>query len=90
MKQFISISTIHNNIVLFVCIIGSLFVIRSIISNRKETNRIIRTIKFLTGIGLAFFLVAMTFLVLLIMVYTYRKPWIERPLVKFLADTLLN
>jgi hypothetical protein len=44
----------------------------------------------LTGIGLAFFLVAMTFLVLLIMVYTYRKPWIERPLVKFLADTLLN
>ena len=44
----------------------------------------------LTGIGLAFFLVAMTFLMLLIMVYTYRKPWIERPLVKFLADTLLN
>ena len=44
----------------------------------------------LTGIGLAYFLVAMTFLVLLIMVYTYRKPWIERPLVKFLADTLLN
>ena len=43
--QFISISTIHNIIVLFVCIIGSLFVIRSIISNRKEINRRIRTIK---------------------------------------------
>ncbi len=44
----------------------------------------------LTGTGLAFFLVAMLFLALLILVYTYRKPWIERPLVKFLADTLLN
>ena len=37
-----------------------------------------------------FFLMALAFLVLLIMVFFNRKAWIERPLVRFLADTLLN
>ena len=44
----------------------------------------------LTGTGLAFFLMSLLFIVLLIIVYRFRKPWIERPLVRFLADTLLN
>ncbi len=44
----------------------------------------------LTGLGLAYFLIAMLFLVLIILVCVYRKAWIERPLVRFLADTLLN
>jgi uncharacterized membrane protein YqjE len=44
----------------------------------------------LTGIACAFFLVAMFFLALLIVVYTFRKPWLERPLVRFLAKTLFN
>ncbi len=42
------------------------------------------------GAGWAFFLMAAIFLALLILVYTFRKPWIERPLVRFLANTLLN
>ncbi len=44
----------------------------------------------LTGKAWAFFLMALAFLVLLIMVFFNRKAWIERPLVRFLADTLLN
>ena len=44
----------------------------------------------LTGTGLAFFIVALFFLVLLALVYFNRKAWIERPLVRFLSDVLLN
>ena len=44
----------------------------------------------LTGTGLAFFIIAVLFLVLLILVFLNRKTWIERPLVRFLADVLLN
>jgi hypothetical protein len=44
----------------------------------------------LTGIAMAFFLVALGFLSLLLLVFVFRKPWIERPLVRFLANTLLN
>jgi len=44
----------------------------------------------LTGIAWAFFLIAMAFLALLIMVFLNRTAWIERPLVRFLANTLLK
>ena len=42
------------------------------------------------GHGLAFFLVALAFLGLLVLVCMFRKKWIEQPLVRFLANTLLN
>lgn len=44
----------------------------------------------LTGLGLAYFLMAMLFLLLLILVYAKRTAWIERPLMRFLADILLG
>ena len=44
----------------------------------------------LTGTALAFFIVALFFLALLILVFINRKSWIERPLVRFLADVLIN
>ena len=44
----------------------------------------------ITGTALAFFLMALLFLVLFIMVYRFRKTWIERPLVRRLARLLLN
>jgi hypothetical protein len=44
----------------------------------------------LIGTGWAFFLMALAFLVLLFLVFIYRKPWIERPLVRFLAGILLE
>ena len=44
----------------------------------------------LTGTALAFFLIAIFFLALLIVVYLNRRTWIERPLVRFLADVLID
>ena len=44
----------------------------------------------LVGHGWAFFIIALFFLALLILVFINRKSWIERPLVRFLADILLN
>jgi hypothetical protein len=44
----------------------------------------------LTGLALAYFLVAFFFAALLVLVCIFRKQWIERPLVRFLANTLLN
>ena len=39
-----------------------------------------------TGTPLAFLIVALFFLALLVVVFINRKAWIERPLVRFLAD----
>ena len=44
----------------------------------------------LTGTALAFVLIALFFLAILILVYLNRRTWIERPLVRFLADVLLD
>lgn len=44
----------------------------------------------LTGTALAFFLIAIFFLALLILVFLNRRSWIERPLVRFLADVLID
>lgn len=44
----------------------------------------------LTGLALAFFLVALFFVSLLLLVCVFRSKWIEQPLVRFLANTLLN
>lgn len=44
----------------------------------------------LTGTALAFFIISLFFLGLLVLVFKFRKVWIERPLVRFLSNTLLN
>lgn len=44
----------------------------------------------LTGQGTAFAIVAALFLIILIAVMAKRKAWIERPLVKVMANILLN
>ena len=51
---------------------------------------LIYTLEPLTGVALAFFIMALLFLLLLIIVFIKRKSWIERPLVRFLSDILLN
>lgn len=43
-----------------------------------------------TGTPLAFLIVAALHLLLLLLVFAYRKPWIEKPLVKVLAGILLS
>lgn len=42
------------------------------------------------GVAAAFLLVAFIHLFLLCVVFYFRKAWIERPLVRFLADVLFN
>ena len=44
----------------------------------------------LVSTPLAYLIVAALHLLLLIMVIAYRKPWIEKPLVKFLASILME
>ena len=43
-----------------------------------------------TGTASAFALVAAFFLVLLCVIFAFRKKWIERPLVRFMTKTLLG
>jgi hypothetical protein len=54
------------------------------------TYAIVYWIAPLTGLALAYFLVALFFAALLVLLCVFRKQWIERPLVRFLANTLLN
>ena len=42
------------------------------------------------GLPVAFLLVALFHLLILLLFVLYRKPWIERPLVRFLAELLMN
>ena len=42
------------------------------------------------GVAVAFLLVALIHLFLLCVVFNFRKAWIERPLVRFLADVIFN
>jgi len=42
------------------------------------------------GIAAAFAVVAAFFLVLLAVVFIFRKPWIERPFVKFMVSILMS
>lgn len=44
----------------------------------------------LIGTAAAFAVVAAFFLVLLVAVVTFRKPWIERPLVRFMVTILMS
>lgn len=44
----------------------------------------------LTGKALAFLIVAVFYLFVLVLIIANRRRWIEKPLVKFLADLLLN
>jgi len=43
-----------------------------------------------TGTAWAFFIVAVLHLLLFFVIFSYRKPWIEKPLVRFIASLLLS
>ena len=44
----------------------------------------------ITGSAVAFSIVAAFYLIILVLFVTFRKKWIERPLVKFLASLLME
>ena len=43
-----------------------------------------------TGTAWAFFIISILYLLLLFLFIIFRKPWIEKPLVRFLAGLLLS
>ena len=43
-----------------------------------------------TGTAWAFFIVSLLYLLLFSLFFIFRKPWIEKPLVRFLAGLLLS
>ena len=49
-----------------------------------------QALSLLTGLGWAYLIIAVFYLLLLVLLLVNRRRWIEKPLVKFLADLLLN
>ena len=90
-KEYVKLDVIDKVVKLVTALtIAIVFIILGIAVLFYLSFAIVHWLEPLTGLGLAYFLIAMLFLVLIILVCVYRKAWIERPLVRFLADTLLN
>ena len=86
-KEYLELNVIEKIVKLTVAIV---FVILGVAVLFYLTFALVYWLAPLTGHGLAFFLVALVFLCLLVLVCVFRKQWIEQPLVRFLANTLLN
>lgn len=90
-KEYLELNVIEKVVKLVTALtIAVIFVILGVAVLFYLTYAIVHWIAPLTGLALAYFLVAMFFAALLVLVCVFRKQWIERPLVRFLANTLLN
>ena len=90
-KEYVKLDVIDKVVKLVTALtIAIVFIILGVAVLFYLSFAIVHWLEPLTGLGLAYFLIAILFLVLIILVCVYRKAWIERPLVRFLADTLLN
>lgn len=90
-KEFVKLDVIDKMVRLITAIaIAIVFIILGVAVLTYLSFAIVHWLEPLTGMGLAFFLVAVMYLLVLIMVCAFRKSWIERPLVRFLANVLLN
>ena len=90
-KEYLELNIIEKVVKLVTALtIAVIFVILGVAVLFYLTYAIVHWIAPLTGLALAYFLVAMFFAALLVLVCVFRKQWIERPLVRFLANTLLN
>lgn len=90
-KEYVKLDVIDKVVKLVTALtIAIVFIILGVAVLFYLSFAIVHWLEPLTGLGLAYFLIAMLFLALIILVCVYRKAWIERPLVRFLADTLLN
>ena len=90
-KEYVKLDVIDKVVKLVTALtIAIVFIILGVAVLFYLSFAIVHWLEPLTGLGLAYFLIAMLFLVLIILVCVFRKAWIERPLVRFLADTLLN
>jgi cytochrome c biogenesis protein CcdA len=90
-KEYLELNVIEKVVRLVTALtVAIVFVILGVAVLFYLTFAIVYWIAPLTGLALAFFLVAFFFVILLVLLYAFRKQWIERPLVRFLANTLLN
>lgn len=90
-KEYVKLDVIEKVVRLVTALtVAIVFIILGVAVLFYLSFAIVHWLEPLTGLGLAYFLIAMLFLVLMILVGMYRKAWIERPLVRFLADILLN
>ena len=90
-KEYLELNVIEKVVKLVTALtIAVIFVILGVAVLFYLTYAIVHWIAPLTGLALAYFLVAFFFAALLVLVCIFRKQWIERPLVRFLANTLLN
>jgi len=90
-KEYLELNVIEKVVKLVTALtIAVIFVILGVAVLFYLTYAIVHWIAPLTGLALAYFLVALFFAALLVLVCVFRKQWIERPLVRFLANTLLN
>ena len=90
-KEYLKLDVIEKAVCLVTALtVAIVFIILGVAVLFYFSFAIVYWLEPLTGLGFGFFLVGLVFLALLILVYFYRKPWIERPLVRFLANTLLQ
>jgi hypothetical protein len=90
-KEYLELNVIEKVVKLVTALtIAVIFVILGVAVLFYLTYAIVHWIAPLTGLALAYFLVALFFAALLVLLCVFRKQWIERPLVRFLANTLLN
>ena len=90
-KEYLELNVIEKVVKLVTALtIAIIFIILGVAVLFYLNYAIVYWIAPLTGLALAYFLVALFFLALLALVFAFRKQWIERPLVRFLANTLLN
>ena len=90
-KEYLELNVIEKVVKLITALtIAVIFIILGVAVLFYLTYAIVHWIAPLTGLALAYFLVALFFAALLVLLCVFRKQWIERPLVRFLANTLLN
>ena len=90
-KEYLELNVIEKVVKLVTALtVAIIFVILGVAVLFYLTFAIVYWIAPLTGLALAFFLVAMFFVTLLVLLFAFRTKWIERPLVRFLANTLFN
>lgn len=90
-KEYLELNVIEKVVKLITALtIAVIFIILGVAVLFYLTYAIVYWIAPLTGLALAYFFVALFFAALLVLLCVFRKQWIERPLVRFLANTLLN
>ena len=90
-KEYLELNVIEKVVKLVTALtIAVIFVILGVAVLFYLSFAVVYWLEPLTGLGLAFFIVSLFFAVLLALVYIFRKSWIEKPLVHFLASLLLG